>query len=326
MKAVITTRYGAPEVLEIQEVPKPVPKEHQVLIKLHASTVTAGDCELRSYSLPLLFGIPLRPFFGLFKPRIKILGQEVAGEIEAVGNDVTKFKPGDKVFGPTNFMMGGYAQFVCMSEKAMLTVKPDHITYQEAATIPVGWLNALHFLRKANIKRGEKVLINGAGGSIGTMGVQLAKYYGAHVTAVDSLQKLEMLKSIGADEVMDYATDDFTQNLNEYDVILEVPGKAPFWRSIRSLKPNGKFLATNPSLTSLFGGILVKLVGSKRVINGLASEETADLDMCVKLMKEGEIKSIIDREYPLDKIVEAHNYVDQGHKKGCLVISISHED
>lgn len=324
MKAAIATKYGPPEVLELRDVPKPIPKKHQVLIKLHASTVTAGDCELRSFKLPLLFGILLRPVLGLFKPRIKILGQEVAGEIEAVGSEVAKFKPGDQVFGPTNIQMGGYAQFVCMSEKAVLAKKPDHISYEEAATIPVGWLNALHFLRKANIQPGEKVLINGAGGSIGTMAVQLAKHYGAHVTAVDSCQKLEMLKSIGADEVMDYATQDFTRNTNTYDVILEVPGKAPFWGSIKSLKSKGSFLATNPSLTSIFGGLWVKLTGSKKVINGLASENVVDLNMCTQLMKEGIIKSVIDRTYPLDKIVEAHNYVDQGHKKGGLAISIAH--
>jgi NADPH:quinone reductase-like Zn-dependent oxidoreductase len=332
MKAIVWTKYGPPDVLQLQEVEKPTPKDNEVLVKVHATTVTAGDCEMRSLKFPLWLSLPMRIYAGLRRPtRIKIIGQELAGEIEAVGQDVKLFKEGDQVFGSTGFGSGTYAEYICLPEEpgemdGALASKPANMTYEEAATVSTGGLEALHFLRKGNIQSGQKVLINGAGGSIGTYGVQLAKYFGAEVTAVDSTGKLDMLRSIGADQVIDYTQEDFTKSGQTYDVIFDVVGKSSFSRSIRSLKENGFYLLANPRLSLMVRGGWTSKRSSKKVIFGAASHKTEDLIFLKELIEAGKIKSVIDRRYPLEQIAEAHRYVETGHKKGNVVITVEHND
>jgi len=328
MKAIIWTNYGPPDVLQLQEVEQPTPKDDEVRIRIYATTVTAGDCELRRLKLPLYFSLPMRIYVGFRKPtRITIPGMELAGEIEAAGKAVTRFRPGDQVFGTTGFSMGAYAEYICLPEDGKevdgsLAIKPANMTYAEAAAVPVGGLEALHFLRKGNIHRGQKVLINGAGGSIGTFAVQLAKYFGAEVSAVDSLGKLDMLRSIGADQVIDYMQADFTKNDQTYDVIFDVVGTSSFSGCIRSLKQNGRYLLANPGLSHRVRGRWTSVTSGKKVISGAASHKTEDLIFLKELIEAGKIISVIDRRYPLEQIAEAHKYVETGQKKGNVVISI----
>ncbi|HEV2655212.1 MAG TPA: NAD(P)-dependent alcohol dehydrogenase [Ktedonobacteraceae bacterium] len=322
MKAIVYTQYGPPDVLQLKEVAKPTPKDKEVLIRIDATTVTAADCELRSLKLPIWLRLPIRIYLGLIRPRNKILGQDLAGEIEAVGKEVTRFKKGDQVFGWTGFRLGAYAEYTCLSEDGVLAIKPATMTYEEAAAVPLGGLNALHFLRNGNVQSGQKVLIQGAGGSIGTFAVQLAKYFGAEVTAVDSTGKLDMLRSIGADHVIDYTQEDFTKNGETYDVIFDVVGKSSFTRSVRSLKHNGRYLLANPRLSQMVRGRWTSRRSSKQVIVGAASEKTEDLLFLKELIEAGKIQSVIDRGYPLEHIAEAHRYVDTGHKKGNVVITV----
>jgi 2-desacetyl-2-hydroxyethyl bacteriochlorophyllide A dehydrogenase len=327
MKAMIWTKYGSPNGLQLREVEKPTPKDNEVLIRVHAATVTAGDCEMRSLKFPLFLSLPIRMYVGLRRPtRIKIMGQELAGEIESVGQDVKRFKKGDQVFAAAGFGFGAYAEYTCLSEDGVLAIKPTNLTYEEAAAVPVGGLEALHFLRKANILSGQKVLISGAGGSIGTFAVQLAKYFGAEVTGVDSTGKLDMLRSIGTDHVIDYTQDDFTQSGETYDVILDVMGKSSFSRCIRSLTPNGHYLLLNAGLSQIVRGRWTSMSSSKKVIIGAASQKTEDLIFLKELIEAGKIKSVIDRSYPLEQIAEAHRYVDTGHKKGNVVITVEHDN
>lgn len=245
MKAIVYTQYGPPDVLLLKEVKKPVPKDNEVLIKVHAATVTLGDCELRSPKIPNLIWLIVRIFFGLRKPKNKILGAYLAGEIEAVGKDVKQFGKGDPVFANTTARFGAYAEYICLPIKCAIAIKPTDMTYEEAAAAPLA-LEALHFFRKAKIQSGEKVLVNGAGGSMGTFAVQLAKYFGAEVTGVDSTEKLDMLRSIGADHVIDYTQEDFSKNGETYDIIFDVKCKISFSRSVKSLKQNGRYLLVNP--------------------------------------------------------------------------------
>jgi len=326
MKAIIWTAYGSPDVLQLQKVDKPVPEDNEVLIKIHATTVTAGDCETRRLQLPMGLGLLMRLFVGIRKPKnILILGQELAGEIEVAGKAVTQFKPGDQVFGGTGFTKGTYAEYVCLEEipeQGVLTLKPENMSFQEAAAITTGGLEALHFLRQANIQPRQKVLINGAGGSIGTFGIQLAKYFGAVVTAVDRKDKLEMLLDIGADQVIDYTEEDFTQTGRTYDVIFDVIGKSHFKRSINSLSDEGVYLIANPRAESMLRGKWVSNRGSKKVVTEMTVQKKEDLEYLRELIEEGKLKSIIDRTLPLEKMVEAHRYVESGAKKGNLVIDI----
>jgi len=330
MKAIVCYKYGSPDVLQLKEVEKPTPKDNEVLVKVHATTVTAGDCEMRRLKFPILLRLLMRIYVGLRKPKkITILGQELAGEIEAVGKDVKLFKEGDQVFAATGFGMGAYAEYKCLPEEpkemeGVLAIKPSNMTYEEAAAVPTGGLNALHFLRKGNIQSGQKVLINGAGGSIGTIAVQLAKSFDAEVTAVDSTRKLDMLRSIGADQVIDYTQEDFTKSGETYDVIFDIVGKSSFSRSVRSLKQNGRYLLANPGLSQMIRGLWTSMTSRKKVIFGAASPKTEDLIFLKELIEAEKIKSAIDRRYPLEQIAEAHRYVDKGQKVGNVVITVEH--
>lgn len=322
MKAITWPKYGSVEVLKYEEVEKPVPKDDEVLIKVIASTVTAGDCELRRFEISPLFWLPVRLYVGIFNPKKSGLGQELSGEIEAVGKDVTRFKVGDQVFAATGPPTGSYAQYLCLKGKGPIALKPINMTFEEAATIPTGGLNALYFLKKGKIQPGEKVLINGAGGSIGTYSVQLAKSYGAEVTVVDSADKLDMLSSIGADHVIDYTKEDFTQNGEKYHVIFDVVGKSDYSDSIKSLKPNGRYLLAHPRVWSMLRSLWTSWTSSKIVMTGLASQREQDLQELKELVEAGKLKSVIDRRYPLAEMAAAHLYVETDAKAGNVVINL----
>ena len=322
MKAVVWTKYGPPEVLQLKETEKPTPKENEVLIKVKAATVTAGDCELRRFDIPIMLWLFVRIMVGIRKPRIKILGQELAGEIESVGKKVTQFKMGDTVFAATEMRLGAYAEYTCLPSTGPMAIKPSNMSYEEAATIPTGGLNALHFLRKGNIRSGQKVLINGAGGSIGTYALQIAKSFGAHVTCVDSANKLEMLSSIGSDQVIDYTQEDFTGNGETYDIIIDVVGKCSFTRTVKSLSKNGHYILGNPRLPGQIRGLWISMTTSKKVKSELASYKPEDLVFLKELIEAGKVKAVIDRKYPLEQTAQAHRYVEEGHKKGNVVITI----
>lgn len=329
MKAAVWTKYGSPEGLQIKEVEKPVPQDHEVLIKIHATTVTAGDCEMRSLKLALGLGFLMRMYNGIKAPRrITILGQELAGEIEAVGRDVQSFKVGDQVFAATDAGLGAYAQYICLpeiSKEVMLALKPSNLTFEQAATVPVGGLEALHFLRRVNPRKGQKILINGAGGSIGTFAIQLAKHFGAEVTAVDSTRKLDMMHSIGADHVIDYTREDFTRYSYTYDVIFDVVGRAPFYRSKRSLNKQGFFLIANPKFSKMIRGRWTSLTSSKRVIFWTLGRKVEALHHLRELIEADKIMPVIDRQYPLEQIAEAHRYVESGQKSGSVVITVDQQ-
>ena len=331
MKAIVWTEYGPPEVLQLKEVEKPTPKDNEVLVRICATTVTAGDCEQRSLKLPIWYRLLMRAYVGLKRPeRITILGMELAGEIESVGKDVKLFKKGDQVFAATGFVgMGACAEYICLPEEpeeGALAIKPANMTYEEAAPVPVGGLEALHFLRQGDIQSGQKVLINGAGGTIGTFTVQLAKYFGSEVTAVDSTGKLDMLRSIGSDQVIDYTQEDFTKRGENYDFILDVVGKSSFSGSIRSLKQNGRYLIANPGLSQMVRGRCTSMTSSKKVMFGAARPKTEDLIFLKELIEAGKIRSVIDRCFPLEQTAEAHRYVEKGQRTGNVIITVEHNN
>jgi NADPH:quinone reductase-like Zn-dependent oxidoreductase len=322
MKAIVWTKYGPPDVLQLREVETPVPAENEVRIKVHAATVTAGDCEVRSLKIPILFRLPIRLYAGFMKPqRITILGQELAGEVESVGKGVTRFKEGDAIFAPTFFRFGAYAEYACLPE-SYLHLKPANLTFEEAATIPTGGVNGFHFLNVANVRPGERVLINGAGGSIGTYAIQIAKSLGAEVTAVDSAEKLAVLRSIGADHVVDYTSEDFTRRGETYDVIVDIAGKSPFSGSLRSLNPNGRYILGNAGLPAMLKSRFAPVTSGKKVRVALANYQPEDFSALNDLIEAGHIKPVIDRRYPLEQTAEAHRYVEAGHKKGNVIITV----
>ena len=322
MKAIVCTKYGPPDVLQLKEVEKPIPKDNEALIRVHAATVLMGDTEIRRFKMPTWLWLLARIGFGLRGPRKKILGQELSGEIESVGKAVKQFKSGDQIFAATGFSLGAYAEYDCLPEKGLIAIKPANMTYEEAASVPVGGLHALHFLRKGNIQSGQKVLINGAGGSIGTFAVQIAKSFGAQVTGVDSTKKLDILRSIGADKVIDYTKEDFTKSGETYDVIFDVIGKSSFSDCIRSLKEKGIYLLGNPGLSQQIRGLWTSTINSKKVIAGTVAYRTEDLIYLKELIEAGKIRSVIDRLYPLEQIAEAHRYVETGQKTGNVAIIV----
>ena len=325
MKAVVCTRYGSPDVVEIQDVPNPVPKENEVLIKLYASTLTAGDCEIRRFNIPVLFWLPLRIMLGITKPRSGILGQEYAGEIVAVGDKVTQFNKGDAVFGSTTIRLGAHAQYLCVPEKYPNLFVPDKMSYEMAATITTGGINGLHFVRQAKITPGEKVLINGAGGSIGTYALQFAKSYGALVTCVDSINKLPMLRELGADEVIDYAQMDFTRNGKKYDVIIDIVGKSSYSRCLKSMNRKGRYVLGNPTLTGMLRGLFTSLTSDKKVMSKFASYQPESFDFIRKLIEERKLRVVIDKRFTLEEVREAHRYVEAGLKAGNVIILVDHQ-
>jgi NADPH:quinone reductase-like Zn-dependent oxidoreductase len=308
-------------------VEKPAPKDDEVLIKIHATTVTAGDCEMRSLKLPIIIALPLRIWIGMLKPKENTIpGTELAGEIEAVGKEVKRFKEGDQVFGAAGMGFGANAEYICLPERpgdmeGGFSIKPANMTFEEAATVPFGARDALHFLRLGELRPGQKILINGAGGSIGTFAVQLAKLDGAKVTAVDSAPKLDMLRALGADHVVDYTREDFTKSGEIFDVIFDVVGTVRFSHGNRVLKADGTYLLANPA-SQILPGLWTQMTSKKKVIMQAASGSIGDLDYLKKLIEEGKIRTVIDRAFPLEEIAEAHRYVEAGGKKGNVVITV----
>ena len=329
MKAILHTKYGPPDELQLKEVEKPVPKDNEVLIKIHATTVTSSDCNVRNLTFaPKVFRLPMRLFvLGVFKPRINILGFDLAGEIEAVGKDVKRFKEGDQVFGTPGASFGAHAEYTCVPEDGVLTIKPANMAWEEAAAVFSGAHTALFYLRDmGNIQAGQKILIYGASGAIGTFAVQLAKYFGAEVTGVCSTTNLEMVKSLGADKVIDYTKEDFTKSGETYDLIFDAVGKTSFSRCKSSLKQKGIFLPVLLDLPEIVQMIWTSMTGSKKVKGGAAVERVEDLNFFKELIEEGKLKPVIDRCYPLEQTAEAFRYVEKGHKKGNVVITVEHNN
>jgi len=323
MKAVVYTKYGSPDVLQLKEVEKPIPKDDEVLIKVHAAEATKTDCELRSFNFPVKwFWLPLRIAIGLIKPKKQILGGYFAGEVESIGKDVSKFKKGDQIFGTTKLLMGAYGEYVCLPASYTLVSKPYNVSFEEAAAVPLGGLNALHFVRKANIRKGEKVLINGAGGSIGTFGVQIAKAMGAQVTAVDSTIKEDMLRRIGADHFFDYTKESFTKSRLTYDVIFDMVAKSSYSECVKALNPNGRYLMANPRISDMLMSVLTSKFTDKTAIFEFAREKEEELLALKKMIEDGKIQSIIDKIYPFEQAVEAHRRVETEQRLGPVVISV----
>ncbi|MDR7002216.1 NAD(P)-dependent alcohol dehydrogenase [Neobacillus niacini] len=322
MKAIVYTKYGPPDVLQLKEVEKPIPKENEILVKIKATTVTVADIRARSFTVPPAFWLPARITLGFKQPKKEILGMELAGEVESVGKSVKKFKEGDQVFAATLSGFGAYAEYKCLPEDGPVSIKPSNITYAEAAAIPIGARTALYFLRKAKIQSGQKVLVYGASGSVGSYAVQLAKYFGAHVTGVCSTTNLEMVKSLGADKVMDYTAEDFSNTDKTYDVIFEAVNKSSFSECIKWLKKDGTYINITEPLPSV-RMLWTKMTSSKNLLLSRNSPETPEaLNFLKELVEMGKLKVVIDRSYAFEEIVEAHRYVEKGHKKGNVVIHV----
>lgn len=326
MKTVVCTRYGPPEVLEFRDVAKPVPNANEVLVRIRATTVTAADCELRRFDLPSWVWVPMRLWSGIRKPRKPLLGHELAGDVESVGNEAGSLKPGDRVFAATPITMGAYAEYICLREnleEGAITAMPANLSYEEAAAVPYGGGEALQFLRKANVGSGQRVLINGAGGSFGTFAVQIAKDLGAHVTAVDSAPKLEMLRDIGADRVIDCAQEDFTAGSETYDVIFDVVRNTPSGRMVRLLSERGCLLTANPGFRQVVRALWAKRGTEKRVVFGASSGTSEDLAHLRGMIEAGKLRPVIGRSFPFEQMVEAHRYAETGEKLGNIVVTVA---
>jgi NADPH:quinone reductase-like Zn-dependent oxidoreductase len=323
MKAIVCTEYGFPDVMQLKELEKPTPRENEVLIKIYATTVTSADLRIRKAD-----PFPVRFFYGFIRPKNNtVLGSELAGEIEAVGKNVKEFKVGDLVFAGTGTNLSANAEYICLPEKGAIAIKPTNMTYEEAASVPFGATTSLIFLRdKGKIQSGQEVLIYGASGAVGTAAVQIAKSFGAKVTGVCSTANLQLVKSLGADKVIDYTKEDFTQSGKTYNIIFDTVGKSSFSGCLSSLKKNGLYLrAVHINLLPIIRGLWTSITSSKKVIGGVAMERKEDLIFLKELIESGRIKSVIDRHYPLEQTAEAHRYVEQGHKKGNVVIIVKQD-
>ncbi len=318
MKAIVCTKYGAPEFLQMKEVEKPSPMDNEILIKIHASSVSSGDSRMRRAD-PFI----IRLIFGFKRPRKPILGVVFAGEIEAIGTSVSNYKIGDQVFGSSGMIFGAHAEYVSVPEDAVLALKPSNMTYEEAASIPFGATASMHFLRIANIQQGQKVLIYGASGALGTMAIQLAKNYGAEITAVCSTANVELTKSLGADHVIDYTLEDFARNGKKYDVVFDTIGKISLKKGLKSLSDNGHLLLASAGIGTMIGGSIKSMFIKKKIVSGVIKETVKDMNFFKQLIEQGSLKAVIDRTYPLEQIAEAHSYVDKGHKKGNVIIAIN---
>lgn len=317
MKAAVYREYGPPEVLQVKEVEKPMPKDNEILLKIKATAVNSGDWRLRKAD-----PYAVRFIFGFRRPKIHILGTVFSGEVERVGKTVKQFKVGDFVFGHTDMSLGSYAEYKCLPENASMAIKPLTISHQEAAVIPFGGVTALHFIKKAALKPGHKVLVVGASGAVGSAAVQLAKSFGAHVTGVCSTTNVSLVKSIGADKVIDYTKEDFTRNGETYDVIFDSVNTISVSRSVKSLNKNGIMILSAAGISEMLQGLLISLTSTKKVLAGVIRHKAADIVFLKQLIEAGKYKAVIDRTYPLEQIAQAHAYVEKGHKKGNVAIDV----
>lgn len=318
MKAITFDNYGPPEVLQLKNIDKPAPKDNEVLIRIYATCVSSGDVRMRKAD-----PFAVRFMLGLRYPTLKVLGIVFSGEVEAVGIAVTRFRVGDQVYGTSIKKFGTYAEYICLPEDVIISAKPAGQSYEEAASIPFGGTTALHFLRAAKIKAGQKVLIYGASGAVGTAAVQIAKHFGAEVNAVCSSSNAELVSALGADKVIDYASEDFSKSGDTYNIVFDAVGKSPFSASIASLTKDGYYLrVVHMSLPPILRGLWVSLTSGKKVIGGVTKETVADFEYLTNLIAAGQLKPVIDRTYPIEQMAEAHRYVEKGHKKGNVVISV----
>lgn len=323
MKAVLWRKYGDPDLLEMGKVEKPSPKADEVLIKIHAATVTPGDCEMRRFDMHILFWLPLRLYMGIFRPKRPILGMELAGEIEEVGSEVRNFKNGDHIIAGTGIGFGAYAEYKCVKASAFIALKPKNMDFSEAATIPTGANNALHYIRLAKIQKGQKILIIGAAGCFGTYAVQLAKMHEAEITAIDSTNKLESIRSLGADHVIDYTQEDFTENGNSYDVIFDIAGKNSVSKNMKSLKKGGRYILATPWVKQVLQGIWSARTSGKKFIYSLAKENSKDLEYIKELVEKYQLKAVIDKRFYLHEMAAAHKHVEKGDKIGHVSILVA---
>ncbi len=317
MKAIVYKQYGVPEVLQLKEIEKPIPANNEILVRIRATAVNSGDVRLRKAD-----PFAVRFLFGMLKPKINILGSVFSGEVESVGNTVQHFKVGDQVFGHTDMSFGTYAEYKCLPESGSLAIKPVNLTHTEAAVIPFGGTTALHFLKKANIKSGQKVLIVGASGAVGSAAVQLAKYFGATVTGVCSTTNIDLVKSIGADKVIDYTMEDFNNNGETYDVIFDAVNTISISKSINSLQEKGILILSAAGMAEMIITLWFTMIKSRKVLTGMISHKATDIIFLKELIEAGKLKPVIDRTYSLVQMAEAHAYVEKGHKKGNVAIEL----